>query len=363
MSLGDETWNYKMDIHLTEYPFSLRLFQTHFTILLHTITGLSLKVSFYTIQYVLALITGLLFFKYLRSLGFEHYWPHLGMILFFTSLSVMGAHFAPIHTWDDFWLYMFLLLTAMSILSSSWYQAALFFTLGCFARETFLLFYPILLLFAWQEMKFKQLAKLCVCTLAPLLVYGTYLMFFGERPANSRWGLLFYNFENSARSADSAVSIVNAFGFVWLLAIAGVVKLSRISRTASQEFCFWGVILLLPINMIMVASFAMIRETRLLFVPFLFVIPIALWQWKAMWESMKIRRQNILINFAIIAITVLLVIAGVYLSEIIWPVFDYRITSELRRTFAGINIGLTVSVFLFWVLSKTGSSKQFSERT
>jgi len=353
MSLEDQVWDTKMDAHLNKYPFRIRLFQSHLTNWLHMLTGVSLKITFYTIQYILAFITGLLFLKYLRRLGFDRYWPHLGMILFFTSLSVMGAHFAPIHTWDDFWLYSFLLLTAISILNSSWYQAALFFTLGCFARETFLLIYPVLLFFAWRELRFKSIVKLSVCALMPLLIYGSYLMIFGERPAESRLGLLSYNFENSARSADATVSIIN-----WLLAIAGMFKLKRQSRTAPQEFCFWGVILLLPLNSLVVALFTLIRETRLLFVPFLFVIPVALWSAKSMWETMKTQRSDYPALIALILGVIMFVVGGVLLAEVIWPVFDYSASSELRRTLAGINIGLTCGVSLFWLLSGTGKTKQ-----
>ncbi|MCH7946896.1 MAG: hypothetical protein IIC66_03760, partial [candidate division Zixibacteria bacterium] len=171
------------------------------------------------------------------------------------------------------------------------------------------------------------------------------------------------NFENSARTADATVSIVNAFGFVWLLAMAGMVKLSRQARTASQEFCFWGVILLLPINTMMVATFALIRETRLLFVPFLFVIPIALWFGQAMWNSMKTRHSNVRIIFASLLGTALFLIAGVYLAELIWPVFEYQSSTELRRNIAGINIGLALGSVLFWLLSIAGKRKQVPSRT
>jgi len=348
---------------MNHHPFRLRLFQTHVTNWLHIITGVSLKVTFYSVQYLLAFITGLLFLKYLRRLGFDRFWPHLGMILFFTSLSVMGAHFAPIHTWDDFWMYLLLLLTALSILNSSWYKAAAFFTLGCFARETFLLIYPVFLLFAWRELKLKSIIKLSVCALVPLLIYGSYLMLYGARPSENSWRFLSYNFENSARTADATVSIVNAFGFVWLLAIGGMAKMNRQVRTAAQEFCFWGVILLLPLNTLLVAFFAILRETRLLFVPFLFVIPIALWFGESMWRSMKTRRSKVRITLAIVPGTTLFLIAGVYLAELIWPVFDYQSSSELRRTFAGINIGLALGSVLFWLLSEVGKHKQIPAGT
>lgn len=363
MSLDDQVWNTKMDLHLNHHPFRLRLFQSHVTNWLHLLTGVSLKITFYTVQYLLAFITGLLFLKYLRRLGFDRFWAHLGMILFFTSLSVLAAHFAPIHTWDDFWMYLLLLLTALSILNSSWYQAAVFFTLGCFARETFLLMYPVLLFFAWRELRFKSIVKLSVCALIPLLIYGSYLMLYGSPPPENSWRFLSYNFENSARAADTTVSIVNAFGFVWLLATAGMVKLSRQARTASQDFCFWGVMLLLPINTIMVAAFALIRETRLLFVPFLFVIPIALWFGQAMWISMRTRHSNVRFLFASLLGTALFLVAGLYLAELIWPVFDYQSSSELRRNVAGINIGLALGSVLFWLLSIAGKSKQITTST
>lgn len=357
MSLDDQVWNTKMDLHLNHHPYRLRLFQSHLTNWLHLLTGVSLKITFYTIQYLLAFITGLLFLKYLRRLGFDRFWAHLGMILFFTSLSVLAAHFAPIHTWDDFWMYLLLLLTALSILNSSWYQAAVFFTLGCFARETFLLMYPVLLFFAWRELRFKFIVKLFVCALMPLLIFGTYLIIFGEQPSEKRWGLLFYNFENSARSADSAVSIINAFGLVWVLAIAGMFKLKRQSRTASQEFCYWGVILLLPLNTLLVVFFTLLRETRLLFIPFLFVIPVALWFGQSLWESMNIRGIGFPKSIALILGTSLFIIGGVLLAEVVWPVFDYQASSELRRNIAGVNIGLIFGVTFFWVLSKVGKPK------
>ena len=344
LRLGADGWEARMNAHLTWYPFKIRLLQTYSTIALSELAGISVRLAYYLVQYTLAFVLGLLFFRYLRRLNFNRARAAFGLLLLVTSASILGAHFEPIHTWDDFWVYIFLVLAFGAIVERRWLLVGVAFTLGCFAREQTLFFYPLLMLAAWQDRHTVRKSLLLVSLLIPVVVFGAYYASVWEHPDPVRWSYYVYSFENPARTADSIISLIDGFGFLWIVAAFGFVRLARQKRDRTQSLIFWSALYAVPITTAFATLYTLIRETRILFPPFLFVIPLAVWEIEALipvWQQMTRRKKTM----AVVAV-VALVILGRYAADWFWPVVDYGGSVGFRRGYAGISLGLAASFLL-----------------
>ncbi|MCH7689981.1 MAG: hypothetical protein IIA17_02925, partial [candidate division Zixibacteria bacterium] len=268
--LDPEAWAKAIEFHLNYYPYNIRFPQTHATLLISQIFGVTLKDSFYILQYILAFLLGPLFFNYLKHLGFERNWSLVGLVALMLSFPILCAHFEPVHTWDDKWMYGFLILTFSALLKGNWLVASLFFTLGCFAREQMVLFYPIFFLEGmWCRQKLG-VRKLSLVLSIPIIIYGTFTLIMYQTADPHRWSLFAYNFENTARAADSVVSLWISFGFLWLLGVAGAASIFAKRSEPKFRILFWGAVTALPLTMILGIFFTYVRETRILFPPFVF---------------------------------------------------------------------------------------------
>lgn len=336
-----EIWKKTLELHLNQYPFNMRFPQTHATLLVNRLFGFPLKESFYTLQYILVLLLGPLFYNYLKTLGFERNWSLVGLAALMLSFPLLCAHFEPVHTWDDKWMYGFVILTFVALLKGNWLAASLFFTLGCFTREQMVLFYPIFFLEGiWNRQKLGM-KMLLLGLLIPVVIYGLYILLANQSPNASRWSLFFYNFENSARAADSVVSLWNSFGFLWFLAAAGAISLIPRRSEPRYRLLFWGVIITVPLTLFGGIFFTLVRETRILFPPFVFLIPLALIALKNL--RAKLPTENSKAFWIIAACSgALLIAAGLFIAPYIWPEFDYGSSAGLRRDFAGVQIGLSL---------------------
>jgi len=351
-----ENWNARMNAHLTWHPFEIRYFQTYATIALAKLTGFSLKTAFYSIQYALAFVLSLLFFRFLRRLEFTRGWSTVGVALLVTSLPVVGAHFEPIHTWDDFWVYIFTLLTIWSVLDRRWPLAAFWFTLGCFAREQTLFFFPILLLAAWWDRRTVSRSTQILCLVTPIVIYGGFYALVYEPPGPDRWRYYHYSLENAARIADSVTSLINGFGFMWVAAVVGGVTFSARTRSRTENLLLWGAILSVPWTTFFAIFFTLVRETRILFPPFLFVVPLALIALKEILGGLK-QGESQRYHIGFLAITVALAVLFGFAANWFWPKMDYIPSAEYRRLWAGVQIGLSVAFMIGLVHARWGNRR------
>ncbi len=336
-----EIWRRSLELHLNYYPYNIRFPQTQATLLVNRLFGLPLKESFYILQYILAFLLGPLFYNYLKTLGFGRNWSLVGLAALMLSFPILGAHFEPVHTWDDKWMYGFVILTFTALLKGNWLVASFFFTLGCFAREQMILFYPIFFLeVMWNRQKL-ELKKLLLVLSIPIVIYGSFTLLTYQTPDNQRWSLFFYNFENSARAADSVVSLWISFGFIWLLGMAGAISIFPKRSEPKFRLMFWGTVITIPLTFSLGIFFTFVRETRILFPPFVFLIPLALVALKNLWEKLPVVKSK---TFWIITACsgALLIAASLLIAPYLWPEFDYGSSSKLRRDFAGVQIGLSL---------------------
>ncbi len=310
--------------------------------------------SFYAIQYLASFLTGLLFYNFLKKLNFRPNWSLLGVAVFMFSLPMAAAFFEPVHSYDDYWMYGFTVLTFTAVIDRRWLLTAIFFTLGCLAREQMLLFYPMLIMVAWSDRKITDLPKSFLYLLIPLIVYGTYYLLMYEPSDPKRWSLIHYNFANSSRAADSTISIWNAFGFLWIPAIVGAFKIWKNRLGKIESLLLSGAIIAIPLTLILGLFFTLVRETRILFPPFIFVIPLAVYAIRDDWPKISQVHSGWFWAKVVLAAG-LLIFFGIMLANLLWPEFDYGGATKLRRDFAGANIALGLLYLLF--LFKTRQKK------
>jgi hypothetical protein len=315
----------------------------------HRWLGLPVRESFYILQFTLAFLLGPLFYRFLRQLKFSLNWSRAGVLILFSAYPIMAAHFEPVHTWDDFWVYIFLVLTFTFITRKRLIYSLAFFTLACFAREQSLLFYPVIVLAVFLFFGEMSMGKKILYLLAPLIIYGTFYVIVYQPPADRRFELIVFNFENALRTRDSIFSFYISFGFVWVASIISLVRLARAKKSRIISLLFWGALITFPLNVPLTFFIATARETRIFFPPFVFLIPLSLislqWIYEFIRGHFSIRRQII----ALIAFHALM-LSGVFLAKQIFPYFEYRQCASYCQEWAGINLGITVFLLAVYIL-------------
>lgn len=349
ITLSEEIWQKKLDTHLSYYPFAIRPFQSQATLYMHKLLGLPIRESFFAIQFTLALILGGVFYRFLRLLEFSRKWSLTGLAALMLSYPILGAHFAPTHTWDDIWCYLFIVLTFTALVRNRPVTSGLYLTLGCFAREQALVFYPLLLLWAWWSRKEINRVRALIMLTLPIVVYGAYRWIVFEDFEFRRFFHLKFNFETALRVNDTIVSAWIAFGLLWVLTVIGLVKRNLHRRDRLFRLIFWGVLITLPITVILTLTSGMARETRIFFPPFLFLIPISLYALKDLFDRLHpFRTWPGRISWA--AAIVITIALGYQLALVLFPHFDYGTNAVFRRQLAGIHIGLTLSLLMGYVV-------------
>lgn len=349
MTLPEEIWQTKLDTHLSYYPFAVRPFQSQLTQFLHGGLGLPIRESFFAIQFTLALCLGVFFYRFLRLLDFTRGWGLVGLAALMLSYPMLGAHFAPTHTWDDFWSYLFVTLTFIAVLRQRPITAGIFLTLGCFAREQIVVFWPLLLLWVWWSRRELNRFRSLLTLAMPIVLYGAYRWLVYQGLDLNRFADLRYNFETVLRFKDTLVSAWIAFGVLWLLALIGLLRRRRPGERTKARLIFWGVIMTLPLTVLLAVTAGKARETRLFFPPFVFVIPLSLYVLRDFWT--RLRRFRFRYEKSVAGSLIVVLIGICYLAtRWFFPQFDYFANSELRRQIAAIQFGLSASLVIGYVV-------------
>ena len=103
---SDQRWEEILRLRQESPIFGVRPITAICVKVISGVTGLSVKSAFFTLQFLLYFLTGPAFYYYLRRLRFDNRYALGGMIVFLSSLPLFMAHFEPIFTWSDFWIYL-----------------------------------------------------------------------------------------------------------------------------------------------------------------------------------------------------------------------------------------------------------------
>ncbi|PKK84054.1 MAG: hypothetical protein CVT49_05365 [candidate division Zixibacteria bacterium HGW-Zixibacteria-1] len=349
MTADSEVWRNKMDYHLNHPPMSIRFFTTYLILLLSNISGLPHRESFYIIQFGLAVFLGPVFYRFLKQLGFEITWSNVGVVLLMSSYSIMAAHFEPVHTWDDFWVYLFLILSFLYLIRGRNPAGIFFFILACLARESTTIFYPAVVLAVFQFSRKTAFRKKMLYLLTPLIICGIYYLILWQDSEPERVGFIYFNFANRLRASDSIFSFFISFGFAWVAVVLAWIRLAGSKRNSILDFLFCSSIIMLALNTIMTVFFTHARETRIFFPPFLFVYPLVLIIIRAVVEYVA-KSMTRLQRTLIILFIPILIAAGIWAAYLLFPTFEYRQCANYCRQWAGINFAITALLIFIWTV-------------
>lgn len=341
MVLPDSEWQDKLNLHLTWAPFAVRYFQNYSTLTLQYLFGWPIRESFFVVQYGLTFILGLVLYRYFQRLGFNRGWSLVGLALTFTAYPVLGAHFEPTHTWDDFWSYLFLAAALLAALNRRPITSAIYLTLGCLAREQIVLFYPAWAVLLWTQRESAGRARLLIALAMTPLVLAVFRALTWQPLDPARWRLYTFNFADINHTDDTLVSTVVAFGALWLLSIAGVWFVSRLDDKLSRRLLIWGMATAVPITTAVTLLFSYARETRIFFPPFVIIAPLSLLALRSFWHyTIKNRIRWLWLVMA--PLTAPAIYVGLKLAHRAFSKFDYGSNAFFRRDLAGVHLGLVI---------------------
>ncbi len=349
LSYSNELSQQRMNLHLTYYPFSIRYLTTYPTLYLHQLTGLSIKASFFTLQFFIAFLIGPVFYNYLKILKFDRNWSNVGVFLLFSCYPIIAAHFEPVHTWDDFWVYIFLILTFSHTVKGNPISSGIYFALACFGREQSLMFYPVLIFSFFLFGDNIKLSRKIIGLLIPVITFGGFYINVMKVTDPIRFKYILYNFEHALRARDALFSFYISFGFIWLAAGMALLFLRHIKKDKIQNLLYYGALYSAPVTILLTFFITKARETRIFFPPFVFLIPLALLilipLWRFIKEHFTVRSKYIILS------TMILVTTGTILfAWIMLPRFEYRQCVNFCREWAGVNLSLIIFIAGFYLI-------------
>lgn len=352
----DEFWAFLYGLHTEVYPFATRYFTNQYLIIMGNITNLTLPQSFFILQFTLFYLCGPAFFGYLKALKFTSKMALSGEIIFYLMYPVIAAHIPPVFTWDDMWVYLFLTLSLTFIFKKRAISGSVFFILALYAREQTVILFPVYALAVWLNRDNRNYGRDILALLLPILIYAPFYLAF-------HWGLkplsmvhINYNFEYASRISNTIFSTLGSFGCIWVASTLAL-RTTRFPEYGHVgKFLFYSYFLAVPVTLVFVTLYGRLVETRLLFPPFVILIPLGVIYLKRLLSDAlplptgKARITMISVMFILAAI-------GVWLGWTIFSDFDYRECSDFARNHIGINFGATMIMILLSAYSKYKRSK------
>jgi hypothetical protein len=356
MRQSEEIWQKRLDLHVSYYPFSIRYFTTYPALFLKNTFSIPPRESFFIIQFLLALILGPLFYRYLRILSFDRKWANIGLFLLLSAYPILGAHLEPVYTWDDFWVYIFLILTFSALLKGRLLSGAIFLTISSFAREQSLIFWPIFVLSAfWYCREYKPWKRI-VYLMLPLIIYLPFYFIMWE-PFPRRAEYIIFNFENYLRGSDSIFSFLISFGFLWLTSALALRQLTKMKDNwPHSRFLFWGAVLSVLPTVALTFFFTKARETRIFFPPFIFLIPLSVIFLRSAYEYFKAVMTKTGKSMLLISLPILLA-TGIIVAPMIFPVFEFRNCPRFNQQALGVHLGFMITIGVFYLIKLFGRKR------
>ncbi len=354
MRESETVWEERLEMHRTQQVFASRPFTNVSIAVLHNTLGLSVKESFFLLQFLLLFFTGPLFLRYLSRLGFEFPYAFGGMFLFYLSLPVFLAHFAPVFTWSDFWTYAFVTGALLFALQGRIAAGAGAMAFAILARETSIIFLPF---WAWmvRTESNRSVTALTVWSLAVIMIVVAVRAGLMDvsliQPGweiETRLFLLEFNFANASRARDTLFSLFVAFGMLWPIAINQVCRCRETSAVRGYRVMRWGAIATTAVFVVMTLLFMNARETRLFFPPFVFIIPLVLLFIKGQRFAIRDIWLRSGRGRSLAGLLVLLTLS-IMVAVVLFPEFDFRKWQDGNRAYFGLHLaGTVVWLLVLW---------------
>lgn len=362
LTMNHKIWEEKLDMHQRWHPFDFRFLTTGSGQIISSVTGLHFKESFFILQFVLAFILGIAFYHFLRLLDFSPVWANTGLILFFSAYPIMGAHFEPVHTWDDFWLYLFLVLTFIFVIKKRALFSMIFFGLALFAREQAFIYLPIvtagLIIYDREFLSWKKIAL----SAFPIIIFLIYFILNYQFSLQYRISHAVFNFENPLRISDSLFSLYISFGFIWVAGGLGLWGDYMDDKTGHKRLLFWGAGYTVIITVLITFLMTRARETRIFFPPFIFLIPLAVIVLRQQFSTMAKLFTN-KGKWVLGAAIPILIGTCIFAVKAVVPEFEFRQCAGYCHNWGGINLALIIIIiFLHWKQNRMAAGKSKNQK-
>jgi len=335
---NEADWQLRIEMHRSNEAFKARPFTLSCVGAFHDILGLRYRTAFFLMQFCMLFISAPVVFFYLCNLSFSFRESLWGMIIYQLSYPVFLAHFDPVYTWSDFWVYLMIPFSFICLMRRLWIPAVLAFAWAALARETTLIFLPIWLLFALRLSGGSRIRAVTVSLAAVILFVAARLSMAGSFGGELTFKLPF-NFDSPVRARDTVFSMIVSLGFLWPVGVY------RIFGKPKEDVAFGA---LIRVGAVITAIgyigstllFAQARETRLFFPPFVFFIPLCLLFFRDNNDAIReaIRRHS---RRTLATLVVVIVTLSMLAAMALFPGFDFRTWHDGNRAYFGLHLALT----------------------
>ncbi len=345
---SEESWQMKLDLHSSADVFRVRPLTTGIVNFLNEKIDLSIRAAFFGLQFLLFFLMCPALYFYFSQLGYSHRLSIIGMIIFALSLPVFLAHFEPIFTWSDFWLYLMAPLSLGLAIRHKFILAALTMAIALVARETAIFFIPILCAIIYRQENGGPGKSILICLLTLALFLGGRILLVGFYFPHPEYGYQF-NFDGALRTSDSIFSFIVSLGFIWVVGFYQLFQKPEINSQYANPIRFGAVLTTLGC-IVSTYIYGHFRESRLFLPPAIFLIPLVLSYLKTRGSQIKdvFYRYNKWISHTIL---IILLAVSISISKLLFPEFEYRAWHDGNWIYMGIHISLAI-IFLIVELSR-----------
>ena len=356
----EDTRKVTVTYHLENEIFNKRPLTTSMVVFLVEAAGLSYQTSFFLLQFFLYFLTGPAFYYYLRQLKFTNGPALGGMALFLLCQPVLMAHFEPIHTWDDFWMYIFVPLSLGLALGGRIIPAALAMSAALLSRETTLLYLPFLFMAACKSASKRKAANGVLAIAVSIIAFLVLrIALYGTETAPP-YDCLTFNFENALRTRDTIFSFLVSLGFLWVIGI------KQLFSTVNNQNDYWNSVRIGAVITIIgfVAStllYGHARESRLFVPPAIFLIPLTLWYD----QENVIRLKELFISNKLLKLlaSALLMVLSYLAVKYFFSKFEYRTWPDANRAYMMMHVWIVLAFSFFELWKMFVKLRQTSPKT
>lgn len=359
----EQAWADRVAYHESKPSFAVRPMTTQMVQALHESFGWAYRGAFFGIQYLLLLMCGPSLYYYLRKLGFSFRYGLVGMGVFYLSLPIVMAFFDPVHTWDDFWVYLLVPLGLAAVLGGRFTFGALAMAAAILARETSVLFLPVGMLLVYYRVGRRIRPPLVYALVVAMAAVAVRWVWLGIGPGAANWeweertGLLAFNFASGSRTEDTLFSLVMALGALWPV---GIYQAFRSGDYGDEEYNVvrFGAVFTIVGFVSATLLFMQARETRLFFPPFVFLVPLFLWFLQQHEAAIRSLWQRIPKGVGVGALLCLW-LAAIGVAMVLFPGFEYRKWQDGNRVLFGLQLAASICfVILLWWERRLGRGSQ-----
>ena len=347
LSFSDARWIQILELHQDAIPFNLRPLTSFIVYLLSTNFPISIATAFIIQQYSLLFILFVSFGYYLKGLGFTRKDTIIGLWFLGFSYPILCLHFIPNFTWDDLWLYISLVWVIYFFIKEKYLISAVFLTFGALSRESIFIVLPFLYIFRNKHKNKCSQVALCI---APIALYLIFRLLIAPEIVPGRFGQLFVNFATLDIAKQSLYSLIVSFGYLWILFIVSAKESVKIVNKFDERFVL-GSIVVIMLCVFLTFTTTTARETRLFFIPFVFLIPIALSGLDRMMDKYRIlvRKYS---KPRVVIVEIVLFMLLILFSVLLFPRFEYLPMIDFHRVLFALHLLVIVNILVLRIIPK-----------